>query len=140
MKKLKNPGAQCWAALWPTVSACRPGPAGDTARGTVTGARAGRARGAVTACDACTVACWPVARWCSAGDEVLPMSTGGGGGSLRGGTEQDLTDQGLPTCSGDGEAATDDDTKKFVGVGWAPATGDVFGSSCSLRRGRGRGR
>jgi hypothetical protein len=35
-EKLKNPGTQCWAALWPTVLACRTSPAGEAAHGSVT--------------------------------------------------------------------------------------------------------
>jgi hypothetical protein len=42
-EKLKNPGAQCWAALWPMILACWPSPVGDTAHGAVA-ARACRAR------------------------------------------------------------------------------------------------
>jgi hypothetical protein len=46
---------------------------------------------------------------------------------LQGGAGQDLMDQGLPACSGDGEAAMDGCAEKFISVGWAPATGDVLG-------------
>jgi hypothetical protein len=45
-------------------------------------------------------------------------------------------DWGLPVCSGDGEATTNDGVEKFVGVRWAPVT--PSGSSYNLRRGRGR--
>jgi hypothetical protein len=42
-EKLKNPGAQCWATLWPTVPAYQFGLAEDMARGAAT-ARGSRVR------------------------------------------------------------------------------------------------
>jgi hypothetical protein len=47
-------------------------------------------------------------------------------GGLQGGVGQDLMDRGLPVCSSDGEAATDDGAEKFIGVGWPPATSGVL--------------
>jgi hypothetical protein len=71
------------------------------------------------------------------GDEVLPASTGGGGG-LRGGAGQDLADRGLPACLGDSEAATDGGAEKFIGVGWALMTDDVLGELLQLEEGKGK--
>jgi hypothetical protein len=44
-------------------------------------------------------------------------------GGLWGDVGQGLVDQGLPACSGDGEAVTDGSVKEFVGVRWAPTSG-----------------
>jgi hypothetical protein len=95
-EKLKNLGAQCWVALWPAVSACRPSPARDMARGG-DGAR------------------WPVTRWCSVSDEVLPVSTGGSPRRRRArsrglGLTHILKQQWVGV-------------EGFIGIGWAPATG-----------------
>jgi hypothetical protein len=47
-------------------------------------------------------------------------------------------DRGLPTCSGDGEAATDGGVEEFIGVGWAPATGDVLVELLQFEEGEGK--
>jgi hypothetical protein len=49
-------------------------------------------------------------------------------------------DRGIPQCSGDGEAATDGGTEKFVGVSWALAIGDILGELLQLEEGKGKGK
>jgi hypothetical protein len=46
-------------------------------------------------------------------------------------------DRGLPACLSEGEAATDDGVEKFIGVGWAPATGDILRELLQLEEGEG---
>jgi hypothetical protein len=41
-------------------------------------------------------------------------------------------------CSGDSEATTDSGAEEFIGVGWAPVTGDVLGELLQLEEGKGK--
>jgi hypothetical protein len=125
-EKLKNPGAQCWATLWPMVSAYQLSPAGDTARGAamarVPCALAERSPHAVRVG-------WHVGQWpggAQTSDEVLPVSTGG----LRGCAGQGEAVRGSPVRRGDGEAACSGGIRRR----WLAAS---FGGSCSTRVGRG---
>jgi hypothetical protein len=47
-------------------------------------------------------------------------------------------DQGLPTCSRNGGAATDGGAEKFISIRCNPTTGDILGELLQLEEGKGK--